>query len=50
MEQLAYNLLFRWIVGLNMNDPVWDPSIFNKNRERSLAGDVTQAFFDWVLG
>ena len=38
MEQLDYNLLFRWFVGLSMDDPVWDPTVFTKNRERLLAG------------
>jgi transposase len=50
MEQLDDNLLFRWFVGLNMDDPVWDPSTFSKNRERLLEGDVARAFFDQVLG
>lgn len=49
MEQLNYNLLFRWFVGLNMDDPVWDPSTFSKNRERLLEGDVAHAVFDQVL-
>jgi transposase len=49
MEQLDYNLLFRWFVGLNMDEPVWDHSTFSKNRERFLAGGVAQAFFDRVL-
>jgi transposase len=49
MEQLNYNLLFRWFVGLNMDDPIWDASTFSKNRERLLAGDVAHAFFDQVL-
>jgi transposase len=49
MEQLDYNLLFRWFVGLNMDDPVWDASTFSKNRERLLEGDVARAFFDRVL-
>jgi transposase len=49
MEQLDYNLLFRWFVGLNRDDPVWDPSTFSKNRERLLEGEVAQAFFDQVL-
>ena len=49
MEELHYNLLFRWFVGLNMDEPVWDHSTFSKNRERFLAGDVAQAFFDRVL-
>src|SRR5262249_57944871 len=42
MEQLDYNLLFRWFVGLSMDDPVWDVTVFTKNRERLLAGDVAQ--------
>lgn len=45
MEQLDYNLLFRWFVGLNMDDPVWDATVFSKNRERLLEGDVARAFF-----
>jgi len=49
MEQLHYNLLFRWFVGLNMDEPVWDHSTFSKNRERFLAGGVADAFFDRVL-
>src|SRR3989449_7358643 len=49
MEQLDYNLLFRWFVGLNMDDPIWDPTVFTKNRERLLAGDIAQAFFARVL-
>jgi transposase len=49
MEQLDYNLLFRWFVGLNMDDPIWDASTFSKNRERLLAGDIAHAFFAQVL-
>ena len=49
MEQLDYNLLFRWFVGLNMDDPIWDVTVFTKNRDRLLAGDIAQAFFDAVL-
>ena len=49
MEQLDYNLLFRWFVGLTMDDPIWDPTVFTKNRERLLAGDIAQAFFARVL-
>jgi transposase len=49
MEQLDYNLLFRWFVGLNMDDPIWDATVFTKNRERLLAGDIAQAFFARVL-
>ncbi len=49
MEQLDYNLLFRWFVGLNMDDAVWDPTVFTKNRERLLAGNIAQAFFERAL-
>jgi transposase len=49
MEELDYNLLFRWFVGLNMDDAVWDATVFTKNRERLLEGDIAQAFFDKVL-
>ena len=49
MEQLNYNLLFRWFVGLNMDDPIWDPTVFTKNRERLLEGDIARKFFDLVL-
>ena len=48
MEELNYNLLFRWFVGLNMDDPVWHPTTFTKNRDRLLAGDIAAAFFDAV--
>lgn len=49
MEQLDYNLLFRWFVGLNMDDPVWDASTFSKNRDRLLEGGVGERFFQGVL-
>ncbi len=49
MEQLDYNLLFRWFVGLNMDEPIWEPSTFSKNRERLLEGEVAHAFFAQVL-
>jgi transposase len=49
MEQLDYNLLFRWFVGLTMDDAVWDPTVFTKNRERLLAGDVARGFLEHVL-
>ena len=48
MEQLDYNLLFRWFVGLEVDDPVWDATVFTKNRERLLGGDVARAFFEKV--
>jgi transposase len=50
MEQLDYNLLFRWFVGLAMDTPVWDPSVFTKNRDRLLEGDVAARFMAAVLG
>ena len=49
MEQLDYDLLFRWFVGLGIDDPVWDATVFAKNRERLLAGEVAQRFFTAVL-
>src|SRR5262247_3139345 len=49
MEQLDYNLLFRWFVGLNMDDAVWDATVFTKNRQRLLAGDVARAFLEHVV-
>jgi transposase len=49
MDQLEYNLLFRWFVGLGMDDPVWVPTTFTKNRDRLLEGEVARAFFDAVL-
>jgi transposase len=45
MEQLNYNLLFRWFVGLSMDDEVWDHSTFSKNRERLLEADIIEKFF-----
>jgi transposase len=49
MEQLDYNLLFRWFVGLDLDDAVWDASTFSQNRDRLLAGEIAQAFFAQVL-
>jgi len=49
MEQLDYNLLFRWFVGLSMDDPVWDATVFCKNRDRLLNGDIAAKFFASVL-
>lgn len=48
MEQLDYNLLFRWFVGLSMDDKVWDHSTFSKNRDRLIAHDVATQFF-WTI-
>ena len=49
MEQLDYNLLFRWFVGLGMDDAVWSPTTFTKNRDRLLDGDIAAAFFDAIV-
>ena len=49
MEEMNYNLLFRWFVGLEMDEAVWDVSVFTKNRERLIAGEVAQKFFAAVL-
>jgi transposase len=49
MEQMHYNLLFRWLVGLEMDEPVWNHAVFSKNRERLLNQEVAQEFFGRVL-
>ena len=49
MEQLDYNLLFRWFVGLSMDAPVWDTTTYSKNRDRLVAGDVAARFLQAVL-
>jgi len=49
MEQLDYNLLYRWFVGLNPDDKVWDVTVFTKNRERLMAGEVSQRLLEAVL-
>ena len=49
MEELQYNLLFRWFVGLDLDAPVWDVTVFTKNRDRLLEGEVATAFFEQVL-
>lgn len=49
MEQLQYNLLFRWFVGLDMDEPVWNHAVFSKNRERLLNHDLAREFFRRVL-
>ena len=48
MEELDYNILYRWFVGLSLDDAVWDATTFTKNRDRLLEGDIAQAFFDEV--
>ena len=49
MEQLDYNFLFRWFVGLSIDDSVWDPTVFSKNRDRLLDGQVAEGFFTAVV-
>src|SRR3989441_12678527 len=49
MEQLDYNMLFRWFVGLSMDDDVWDATTFSKNRERLLKGNIAEELFTRVL-
>lgn len=49
MEQMQYNLLFRWFVGLELDEPVWNHAVFSKNRERLLNQEVARAFFWRVL-
>ncbi|MGH7638442.1 MAG: IS5 family transposase [Gemmatimonadaceae bacterium] len=49
MEQLDYNLLYRWFVGLTPDDAVWVPTVFTKNRDRLLDGNIAEAFFNQVL-
>ena len=50
MERLEFDLLFRWFVGLNMDDAVWDATVYSKNRERLLQAEVAEAFFKEVVG
>ncbi len=49
MEQLDYNLLFRWFVGLSMDGGVWDATVFSKNRDRMLRSDIAGLFFQAVV-
>src|SRR5881394_1879042 len=49
MEQLEYNLLFRWFIGLNMDEAVWVPTVFTKNRDRLLEAEIAEKFFQLVL-
>ena len=49
IEQLEYNLLFRWFVGLGMDDAIWHPTTFTKNRDRMLAASVAEGFFAAVV-
>ncbi|HUE88243.1 MAG TPA: IS5 family transposase [Vicinamibacterales bacterium] len=49
MEEIDYSVLFRWFIGLSMDEPIWHPTTFTKNRDRLLQGDIASAFFDAVL-
>src|SRR5499426_3745550 len=49
MEQLDYNILFRWFVGLAMDEPIWDPTVFTKNRDRLLNQDLARDFLRRVV-
>src|SRR5574342_15372 len=49
MEEIDYSVLFRWFVGLGMDDAIWSPTTFSKNRDRLLRGDVAAGFFDAVI-
>src|SRR5215212_2231603 len=49
VEELDYSVLYRWFVGLSLDDPIWDATTFTKNRDRLLAGDIADAFFAEVL-
>jgi transposase len=49
MEQLDYNILFRWFVGLAMDEPIWDPTVFTKNRDRLLNQDLARSFLRRVV-
>ncbi len=49
MERLEFDLLFRWFVGLGVDDPVWDHSVFSKNRDRLLSGDIAVKFLNAIL-
>jgi len=49
MEEIDYSILFRWFIGLGLDEPIWSPTTFSKNRDRLLTGDIASAFFDAVL-
>ena len=49
MEEIDYSVLFRWFVGLGMDEEIWSPTTFSKNRDRLLEGDIAAAFFDAVV-
>ena len=49
MEEIDYSILFRWFIGLSLDEPIWSPTTFSKNRDRLLTADVASAFFDAVV-
>ena len=49
MEEIDYSMLFRWFVGMNLDEPVWDVTVFTKNRDRLLEGDVAREFLCEVV-
>jgi transposase len=49
IEGIDYSILFRWFIGLSLDEPIWSPTTFSKNRERLLQGDIASAFFDAVV-
>ena len=49
MEEIDYSILFRWFIGLSLDEDIWSPTVFSKNRDRLLQADVASAFFDAVL-
>ena len=48
MEEIDYSIRFRWFIGLSLDEPIWSPTTFSKNRDRLLEGDIAAAFFDAV--
>jgi transposase len=49
MEEIDYSILFRGFIGVSRDEPIWSPTVFSKNRDRLLQGDIASAFFDAVL-
>src|SRR5918995_5041689 len=49
IEEIDYSILFRWFIGLSLDEPIWSPTTFSKNRDRLLQADIASAFFDTVL-
>jgi transposase len=49
MEEIDYSVLYRWFIGLGMDDPIWSPTTFSKNRDRLLESDIAAAFFEAVV-